>query len=141
MRYIATATAILVATSFLHAEGPPKATRVINGKKSTFPDKSIRDGVKALAGAIESCHSASDGTVKYTAEDLKKAQEGDHVRFVFSHPLAVDVLDKELDASEVVFAKGVFWLVCAKEIVRCTKYEHEKMKLFEDWYRQTLRPV
>ena len=146
MRYFAAVVALTVVTASICAEEPPKATRVIDGTKYTFPDKTIRDGVRALRDVLEACHTEGDSRfengkeIKYTADDVKKAQKGDHVRFVFSKPLLVDVLEKELDATEVVFANGAFWLMCEKQVVRCSKYEYEKMKKFEEWYRQTLRP-
>jgi hypothetical protein len=112
--------------------------RVIEGTKTTFPANSIPEGVKALSGALESCHARSDGTVRYTSDDLKKAKKGDHVRFEFTRPLPVEILGKKLEVSEAVFAAGVFWLVCRQDVVRCTKYEFAKMKPFGEWYRQTL---
>jgi hypothetical protein len=144
MRYIVTAATLLVATAAVCAEDLPKAARVIDGNKTTYPEKTIRDGVRALRDVLEACHYMGDSRfengkeIKYAADDVSKAQKGDHVRFVFSKPLLVDVLDKELDATEVVFANGAFWLVCGKTVWRCSKYEHEKMLVFEKWYRQTL---
>jgi hypothetical protein len=146
MRCFATVVALMVVTASICAEELPKATRVIDRTKYTFPDKTIRDGVRALRDVLEACHTIDDSRfengkeIQYSADDVKKAQKGDHVRFVFSKPLLVDVLQKELDVTEVVFANGAFWLVCEKEVVRCSKYEYEKMKKFEEWYRQTLRP-
>jgi hypothetical protein len=125
-------------TRVVEGPKPPKATRVIEGSKTTFPAKSIPEGVKTLTGALESCHTMSDGTLPYTADDLKNAQKGDHVRFLFPKPLGVEVMRKKLEVSEAVFAKGVFWLLCGEEVVRCAKYEHNKMDRFEKWYRQTL---
>jgi hypothetical protein len=138
MRYLATAAALLVATACLGADELPKATRMIEGAKTTFPAKSISEGVKALTGALESCHDMSDGTIRYTVADLKKARKGDHVRFVFPKPLGVEVLEKKLEVSEAVYADGVFWLVCGKDVVRCTKYTFDKMDRFREWYRQPL---
>jgi hypothetical protein len=135
---------VLVCAATLVASGAraddlPKATRVIEEQKTTFPEKSLPEGVKAVVGALESCHDVSDGTVKYTADDLKKARKGDHVSLVFAKPLAVTVLGKRLDVSEAVFADGVFWLLCGREVVRCTKYEYDKMERFREWYRQPLK--
>lgn len=138
MRYVAAAAALFVASACFGAEEPPKAARVIEGAKSTFPAKSIPKGVKLLRGVLESCHNMSDGTVKYTADDLKKAQKGDHVRFVFPKPLKVEVLGKKLQVSEAIYADGVFWLACGNDVVRCTKYTFDKMDQFQEWYRQTL---
>jgi hypothetical protein len=130
--------ALLFAPSECPGDDLPKATRAIEGSKTTFPEKSIPEGVKALVGALESCHTRSDETVKYAVDDLKKARKGDHVRFLFPKPLGVEVLGKKLDVSEAVFADGVFWLLCGEEVVRCTKYEYDKMKRFQEWYRPTL---
>jgi hypothetical protein len=150
MRFTLALTLLFVGTVCLGADDPPKdtrvvegpkppkATRVIEGEKTTFPAKSIPEGVKALAGALESCHDMSDGTVPYTADDLKSARKKDHVRFLFPKPLGVEVLGTKLEVSEAVFAKGVFWLLCGEEVVRCTKYEFAKMDRFQKWYRQTL---
>jgi len=144
MRYLLTAAALTMATTAICAEDLPKVTRVIDGRKTTYPEKTIRDGVRALSDVLEACHYLADSRfengkeIQYTADDVKTAQKGDHVRFVFSKLLLVDVLDKELDVSEAVFANGAFWLVCKKGVVRCSKYEHDKMDRFEKWYRQTL---
>src|SRR5262245_30600506 len=112
LRTITLAVAALLAAQTCRADDLPKATRFIEGQKTTFPEKSLSEGVKALAGALESCHTLSDGTIKYTADDLKTAREGDHVSFVFAKPLGVEVLNRNLEVSEAVFAKGVFWLRC-----------------------------
>ena len=143
MRYLATAAALLVAAASICAEEPAKATRVIDGMKTTFPDKTIRDGVKMLTDVLEACHYIAGSRfengkeIKYSAEDVKNAQKGDHVRFVFARPIDITVLGNDFEVSEVVFANGAFWLVYDKNVVRCIKYEYEKMKKFEDWYRQT----
>lgn len=141
MRYLASAAALFLATACVGADEPPKATRVIQGAKTTFPAKSIPEGVKALAGVLESCSNvleSSHGNNRYTADDLKKAQKGDHVRFVFPRPLQVRILGKNLEVSEAVYSDGAFWLLCGKDVVRYSKYRHEEMKRFEAWYRQTL---
>jgi hypothetical protein len=138
MRCLLTAAVLLVATVGHAAEELPKATRVIEGSRTTFPEKTLADGAKTLAAALESCHDLSDGTIQYSPHELTKAQQGDHVRFVFSKPLGVTVLDTKLAVSEAVFANGVFWLMCGKEVVRATKYEYDKMTRFQAWYRQTL---
>jgi hypothetical protein len=144
MRYLATAAALLVAITAVCAEDLPKATRVIDGRKTTFPAKTIRNGEKALTEVLEACHTIGDRRfengkeIKYTADDVKQAQKGDHVRFVFPKPIDVTVLGNEMEVSEAVFANGAFWLVYGKDVARCSKYEYEKMKRFEDWYRQPL---
>jgi hypothetical protein len=138
MRYVATAAALFAASTCVGVDQPLKATRVIEGTKTTFPAKSLPGGVKALAATLASCTNMSDGTVRYTADDLKQAQNRDHVRFVFPRPLGVEVLGKKLGVSEAVFAEGVFWLACGQDVVRCTKYTIDTMERFREWYRQTL---
>lgn len=91
-----------------------------------------------MIGALESCHSISDGTVKYSTDELKKARKGDHVWLVFARPIEVEVLEKKLKVSEAVFADGVFWLLCGNDVVRCTKYEFDNMEPFRQWFRQLL---
>jgi len=138
MQCLAVATAVFVATACVAPDNTPQAIRVIEGTKTTFPARSIPDGVLALSGALESCHDVSDGSVTYTTDELKKAQKGDHVRFVFPKPLGVELRGQKCDVSEAVFANGVYWVVCGKDVVRCTKYTHDKMDRFLKWYRQTL---
>ena len=111
---------------------------MIEGTKMTFPAKSIPEGVKALTGVLESCSTMDDRANQYTADDLKKAQKGDHVRFVFSKPLKVEIMRKKLEVSEAVYAGGRFLLLCGKDVVYCSKYTHDKWTPFEKWYRQTL---
>ena len=148
MRFVAPVVALFVATACAGATPDPwlprfdlrKATRMIEGTKMTFPAKSIPEGVKALTGVLESCSTMDDRANQYTADDLKKAQKGDHVRFVFSKPLKVEIMSyrKKLEVSEAVYADGRFLLFCGKDVVYCSKYNHEKMTRFREWYRQTL---
>ena len=131
--------ALLLVTSVSRgADEIPKATRFIDGEKTTFPDKSIPEGIELLVAVLDNCHETSDGTVRYAADELKKARDGDRVEWTFPKPLRVEVRGKKLVLSEVVFAGGAFWLRCGDEIHRFTKYTHDKMKPFEEWYRQTL---
>jgi hypothetical protein len=88
-----------------------------------------------MIGVVESCHSSGDS---YAAADLVKAQQGDHVRFVFDKPVTVKVLDEKFKVSELVYSSGVFWFRAGKKVVRCAKYEHKKWKPFESWFRQAL---
>jgi hypothetical protein len=60
------------------------------------------------------------------------------VRLVFGKPIQVTMLDDTVDVSEVVFSDGAFLLRSGDTVLRCTKYEYEKMKPFAEWYRQTL---
>src|SRR4051812_10260146 len=101
--------ALLVAEA-RGADDVPKASAILDGKKMQFPEKGIGSGVRATTALLESCHDRSEGT----AADLKKAQEGDHVRLVFAKPIAVVVGGEKLEATELVFTQplntGVFWL-------------------------------
>lgn len=119
------------------ADDTASATAILDGKKMRFPAGEIAAGIQATIALLESCHDLSDNTVKYTADDLKKAQKGDHVRLVFAKAVAVTVLGEKLKVSEVVFTQplntGVFWLRCGERVVRCTKYEFEKEKDFIAW--------
>jgi hypothetical protein len=144
MRYLVASAVLLALAASVSADDSPKATRVIDGRKTTFPAKTIRDGEKALSEVLEACHTIGDRRfengkeIKYTADDVKQAQKGDHVRFVFPKPIDVTVLGNDMEVSEAVFVNGAFWLVYGKDVARCSKYEHEKMQVFEKWYRQPL---
>lgn len=135
---LAIVVAVLFATGCFGADEAPTASRVLEGTKSTFPAKTMPDGVKKLTGVLESCHEVSDGTIPYGPDDLKKAQFGDYLRFVFTKPIKVDVRRKKVDATEVVYSNGVFWVVSGKEVLRCTKYTHEQWVPFQEWYRQSM---
>jgi hypothetical protein len=138
MRHVATVAALFVATACVGAEELKKATRVIDGTKTTFPAMTTPEGVKALTGVLESCIFMDDRANQYTADDLKKAQKGNHVRFVFSKPLKVEIMRKKLEVSEAVYADGRFLLLCGKDVVYCSKYAPDKSLSFAKWYRQPL---
>jgi hypothetical protein len=112
------------------------ASRTLDGRKVQFPVRSVPEGMRAFIGVLESCHASQESSD--AAADLKKAQEGDHVRMVFAKPVKVEVLNKEYEMSELVYSKGVFWLRFGDKVQRCAKYEFEKWKPFEVWFRQTL---
>ena len=141
MRSFSVFTALIMAPVGLAADGIPKASRVIEASKTTFPAESIPAGVKLLTGLLESClyaDDAVDGTAQDTIDKLTKARNGDHVQFVFPKPLIVSVLNREVEVSRVIHSDGSFWLVCGKDVVRCAKYTHDKWEPFHQWYRQTL---
>jgi hypothetical protein len=127
---------LLVTTACHGADDATKASRMLEGTKAQFPAKTIPDGVKAVIDVLESCHSSQESSDP--ASDLKKAQEGDHVRFVFAKSIIVVVLNKEVEVSEVVYSAGVFWLRFGDKVQRCAKYENDKWKPFEAWFRQPL---
>src|SRR5262245_26315671 len=116
------------------ADNTTAVSRTLEGTKAQFPAKSVAEGVRAVIGALESCHYATE--CSDPAADLKKAQKGDHVRFVFAKLRKVDVLDKEYEVSELIFANGAFWIRYGDKAERCTKYEFDKFKPFQEWYRQ-----
>jgi hypothetical protein len=130
---------VFVAATCYGADEVEKATRKLDGEKTTFPAMTITEGLKAMIGAIESCSASTWGVKKpFELADLEKAQKGDHVRFVFSKPITLTVMRDKVEVSEVVFSAGAFWLRTGKKVLYCSKYQHEKMKTFETWYRQTL---
>jgi hypothetical protein len=139
-----TLVSVLLFTGMCHgADDPPKASRKLEGRTTPFPAKTIAEGVKVTISVLESCHSLDDGTrnggnLAYSTANLKKAQEGDHLRFEFPKPVKVKILDKTYEVSEVVFADGAFWLRCGDKVVRSTKYEFAKSKAFVEWFRQAL---
>src|SRR5262245_57071132 len=139
MRFALILTTLFAATACYGAD-ETKATRKLDGVKTTFPAKTIKAGVKVTIAALETCHSSVDSSDP--AADMKKAQEGDHVRVVFAKPVKVEVLNEEYEISEVVFTPnpGVFWMRSGDKVLRCAKYQFQEMKQFQDWYRQTLQP-
>lgn len=142
MRIILALLMLVLTAASLSAEEKATAVRFIEGEKTTFPAKVIPEGVKALRGVLESCHDISDDSVTYTVQDIedakKKAAADEYVEILLPQAIAVDVLDSKLQVSEAVYAKGVFWVISGKDVMRCTKYEFAKMDRFQKWYRQTL---
>jgi hypothetical protein len=57
MRFTPVAVLLFVAPACPGADDATRATRKLDGDKTTFPAKSIAEGVRATIGAIESCHS------------------------------------------------------------------------------------
>jgi hypothetical protein len=118
----------------------PRASGKLEGKRVKYSSETIAEGVKATTALLESCCDCSDDSVRYTAADLKKAQEGDHIRLVFPRPITVKVLDNEFKVAELVFTQplntGVFWLRSGDTVTRCGKYRFEKEKPFVAWRGQ-----
>lgn len=118
---------------FCSAEDTVKASATLEGKPMEFPEKGVAGGVKATTALLESGHDRSDGTLA----DLKKAQEGDHIRLLFAKPVTVTVGREKLEMTELVLTQplhtGVFWLRVGDKIVRCTKYKFEKEQDFVTW--------
>jgi hypothetical protein len=128
--------AVVFVAVLFGAEAPAvgvKASARLSGKEVSFPEQGLLGGARATLALLESCHSMGEGT----AADLKKAQEGDHVRLVFARPVAVTVLEDTMEVSELVFTQplntGVFWLRAGDKVVRCSKYEPQKEKDFIAW--------
>ncbi|QEL19926.1 hypothetical protein [Limnoglobus roseus] len=115
------------------ADEAPKASATRDGKKCKFPEKGVAAGVEATTALLETCRDKAAGT----ADDMKKARDGDHVRLVFAKPVAVMVGDMKLEVSELVLTlplnTGVFWLRAGDKVIRCTKYRFEKEEDFLAW--------
>jgi hypothetical protein len=118
------------------AEDTPRATGKLNGQRLKFPEQGIANGVKATVGLLESCHDES----LFQADELKKAEQGDHVRLVFPKPITVTVMNEKVEVSELVFRRplntGVFWVRTGDKWRRYAKYEFRKEEPFEAWLRQ-----
>jgi hypothetical protein len=140
MRNVLIAVAVLVTADACRAEDAPRASGTLDGKKVKFPEKSVVDGVKAATGLLESCHDES----LFQADELRKAEQGDHVRLVFARPITVTVMEKKVEVSELVFRPpfntGVFWVRTGDRWRRYSKYEFEKQKPFAAWLREA-RPA
>jgi hypothetical protein len=59
---------------------------------------------------------------------------------VFPKPVAVTVMEKKVEVSELVFRRplntGVFWVRTGDKWRRYSKYEFQKEKPFVEWLRQ-----
>ena len=142
MRIIVTLLVGGLSATNLLAEEKPSAIRMIEGEKTTFPAKTMPEGVKALRAVLEACHDINDETLRFTVRDLEAAKKdaaaGEYVEFLLPEALPVEVLRHKLQVSEALYAKGVFWVISGTEVMRCTKYEFDKMDRFQKWYRQVL---
>jgi hypothetical protein len=122
------------------AEEQTKATGVLEAKKVRFPEKTIAEGVKAVVGLLESCHDES----LFRAEELKKAEQGDHVRLVFAKPITAKVANEKIGFSELSFRlpmnTGVFWVRSGEKWRRYAKYEFPREAPFSAWLREA-RPA
>lgn len=135
MRNTLLAVVVLVTVTACRAEDAPKASGTLHGKKVLFPGKSVADGVKAAVGLLQSCHDHS----LFQADELKKAERGDHVRLVFAKPVTARVMNEKIEFSELVFRlpmnTGVFWVRTGAKWRRYSKYEFQKEKPFTAWLR------
>jgi hypothetical protein len=137
MRWLLTLGLLLTATTSNGADKAAKVTATLEGRKVQLPAKSVAEGTKALIGLLDSCTSRDDG---YTAADLKKARQGDHVRVVFPRPVKLSV--EKVEVSEVVFTQpsstGVLWIRSGKKVLRWTKFDPKKEKAFKAWLDKAL---
>ena len=136
MRCALATLVVLFAVVAQGADDAPKATGTLEGKKIKFPEKGIADGVKATVGLLRSCHAES----LYQADELKRAKQGDHVRWMFPKPILVTVMSEKVEVSERVFRRplntGVFWARTGDKWRRYSKYEPEKVEPFVAWLQQ-----
>jgi hypothetical protein len=136
MRSILLAAMAFVVADVCRAEDTPRATGIMAGKKVVFPDKAVADGVKATLGLLESCTSES----LYEADELKKAEQADHIRLVFAKPITATVMEEKVAFSELVFRlplnTGVFWLRSGDKVRRYSKYAPQKERPFVVWLRE-----
>ena len=136
MRNVLLAVVLLVPAGACRAEDAPKAGGTLDGKKVQFPEKSVAGGVKAAVGLLESCSDESP----YQADELRKAERGDHVRLVFAEPMTVTVKGEKVEVSELVFRlptnTGVFWVRSGEKWRRYSKYEFQKEEPFMAWLRE-----
>ena len=134
------AVSVLDAAVAQGVDGACQASGTLDGKQVEFPDQGLADGVKAAVGLLESCHDES----LYEADELKKAEKGDHVRLLFPKPITVMVMGEKVEVSQLVFRRplntGVFWVRTRDKWRRYSKYEFRKEKPFEAWLRQA-QPV
>lgn len=136
MRFTLVPIILFVATACHGADQAIKASGTIDGQKVRFPAKGIAEGVKATIELLESCHDES----LYQADELKKAEQADHLRLVFPKPITVEVMEEEVEVAELVFRlplnTGVFWLRSGDKVRRYSKYEFQKSKPFMAWLRE-----
>jgi hypothetical protein len=140
MRYCL-ATLVVVFVAVAHgADNTPKVTAIMEGKPVKFSEKVVPEGVKAAVGLLESCCDES----LFDNDELKKALNGDHVRWVFPKPITAQVLNEKIEFTELVFRlprnTGVFWVGSGDKWRRYTKYQIEKEKPFAAWLREAERP-
>ena len=141
MRCAAVITVVLLFAAVARgADGAPQVSGTLDGKPVKFPEKGLADGVKAVVGLLESCHSES----LYQADEFKKALQGDHVRLVFAKSITARVMNEKIEFSELVFRlpmnTGVFWVRTGDKWRRYSKYEFPKEEPFTVWLGQA-RPA
>jgi hypothetical protein len=130
------ATLVALVAVPLVADDACKATGILDGRKVTFAEDDVSDGVKATVGLLESCHSES----LFQSDELEKALQGDHVRLVLPKPMTAKVTNEKIAFSELVLRlplnTGVFWVRKVDTWRRYSKYEFQKEKPLVDWIRE-----
>ncbi len=138
MRSILMGVVMAVTATANGAGDAPAASGILHGKRLKFSEKGLAEGAKAAIVLLESCHDLD--AVTPVLADLKKARQGDHVRLVFAKPVAVTVLGKTFEVSELIFTQptntGVFWLRGGGRLHRCSKFEPQKEPSFIKWLEQ-----
>jgi len=136
MRCTLTTLGVLFAALAHGADAAPKASGVLEGKKVSFPEKVVGEGVKATVGLLESCHNES----LFQRDELKKALQADHVRLVFPKAITSEVMNEKIEFSELVFRlplnTGIFWVRTGDKWRQYSKYEFQKEKPFVVWLRE-----
>jgi hypothetical protein len=106
--------------------------------RSSYSCRPARAGrrTRPAVGLLESCRDESVSD----ADELRRAERGDHVRLVFAEPVAVAVLGEKVKVSELVFRlpvnTGVFWVRAGDTWRRYSKYEFRKEKPLAEWLRE-----
>ncbi|MGL4464091.1 MAG: alpha/beta hydrolase fold domain-containing protein [Planctomycetia bacterium] len=139
----ALAMVVLIAAAAQAGDDRTKASGILDGKRVEFPAPGVAGGAKAVLGILQSCTDES----LFDADELKKAERGDHVRLAFAKPTAVTIQREKIEASEVVFRQplnaGVFWVRVGDEWRRFAKYtsfRKAEEAAFEAWLREA-RPA
>jgi len=127
---------VLFAAVAHGADVTPVVVGTLDGKLLIIPERRMADGVKVTVGLLESC-SFKGG---YQADELTKAEQGDHVRLVFPKPITVTVMGKKVEVSQLVVRLPLreVWARTGDKWERYTKYDPEKSRTFEAWLRQAL---
>ncbi|MGL6076089.1 MAG: hypothetical protein ACRC8S_18175 [Fimbriiglobus sp.] len=116
---------------------PPKASRNIDGVSSTFPAKSAVEGGMLALATLEATHHfqwPKDKPLSMT--DFEQARSGNHVHFVFGHPMKVEFGQNKIEITELVYSEKSGLLVLSGEkVYYATKIHHEPLDAFQKWYR------
>lgn len=135
MRSTLAIVAILFAAVSQTGDQVAKVSGRIDGKQATFRGTEISAGVKAALAMLQSCIDDS----LYDADELKAAENGDHIRFQFSSPIKAKVMERQIEFSEIVFRlpeeTGVFWVHAGDKWLRYSKYAPDKGEKFDTWLR------